>query len=305
MSPILQALIPVLLLILVGYLLRRAQLPGAGFWPAMERLTYYVLFPSLLVANLSPTDIHGQPMLELVITIVLALLVATLLLLLLRPLTRLTGPQFTSLFQGSIRFNTYIGIAVASALYGAEGLTLAAITSAILIPLVNLLCVVILINWGDHDQNQGWVRFGAAILKNPLLLASLGGIGLAIIGLRLPAPIAGTLELLGRAALPMGLLAVGAGLTLTAVRTHGYALLLSCVTKLAVMPLLMWFTAGLVGLPSPATTIVTLFAALPGATSAYILARQMGGDYELMAGMVTLQTAGGVITLPVILVFLV
>lgn len=301
MNSAITALLPVFLLIAVGYALRYTGVPGEGFWAPAERLTYYVFFPALLIFNLGRAPLAGQPIAPLAAALALAVVTLSLLLLLSRRVLGLSGPAFTSLFQGSIRFNTYIGIAAASALYGAAGLTLAAISMAILIPLINVLCVAVLTRWCNHGRAAGTQAVLLGILRNPLVIACATGIALNLTKIGVPAPLDGVLEILGRAALPMGLLAVGAGLNLRSLRQAGGAMALSCVTKLGAMPALMFLTTHLMGLPTTATAIAVLFAALPGATSAYILARQLGGDYELVAGMVTLQTGLAVITLPVTL----
>lgn len=298
MGTIVAALLPVFLLIAVGYALRRLGMPGEGFWAPAERITYYVFFPALLVHNLARAPLAGQPVAGLAASLVTAVAALSLALLLARPLLRLSGPAFTSLFQGSIRFNTYIGIAAAAALYGDSGLTLAAIAMAVLIPLINVLCVAVLTRWGNHGRAAGAGAVLLGIARNPLVLACVTGIALNLTGIGVPAPLGGVLEILGRAALPMGLLAVGAGLNLRSLRQAGGAMALSCVTKLAFMPALMTLTTFALDLPPTATAVAVLFAALPGATSAYILARQLGGDYELIAGMVTLQTGLAVFTLP-------
>lgn len=298
MSSVIAALLPVFLLIAVGYALRRFGMPGEGFWAPAERLTYYVLFPALLVFNLARAPLSGQPITPLAISLAIAVIALSLLLLAARPWLRLSGPAFTSLFQGSIRFNTYIGIAAAAALYGSGGLTLAAIALAILIPLINVLCVAVLTRWGNHGRSAGAMAVLLGILRNPLVIACASGIALNLSDIGVPAPLDGMLEILGRAALPMGLLAVGAGLNLRSLRQAGGTMILSCFTKLAAMPALMFLTTSLMGLPPTAAAVAVLFSALPGATSAYILARQMGGDHELVAGMVTLQTGLAIITLP-------
>jgi len=303
MASIINALLPVFLLIGVGYLLRRIGVPGEGFWAPAEHITYFVFFPSLLVYNLAQAPLASQAIGELAPTLVIAVSLLSLLLLVARGILQLHGPAFTSLFQCSIRFNTYIGIAAASALWGQPGLTLSAIALAVLIPMVNVYCIAVLVRWGDHGKGVGLANTLLGIIRNPLVLACIAGMALNLTGWGLPVMAAGVLEILGRAALPMGLLAVGAGLNLRALRSAGVPVGLSCITKLVLMPATMFIVAKLMQLPPLATSVAVLFAALPGATSAYILARQLGGDHELVAGMVTLQTALAVVTLPIAITY--
>ena len=138
---ILAALAPIFLLILFGHLLARTGFPGAGFWAPAERLTYYVLFPSLLVSSLATAPLGATALGPLALVLAGSVLAATLLLLLCRPLFGVDGPGFSSVVQGAVRFNTYVGLAAAYALLGQHGLTLAAVAIAVLVPLVNVVCV--------------------------------------------------------------------------------------------------------------------------------------------------------------------
>lgn len=304
MSPILGALIPVFALIAAGYLLRRIGFPGAAFWAPAERLTYFVFFPALLVYNLSRAPLAGQPTAHLAGALALAVVAVSIGLLVLHRVVGFAGPAFTSLFQGSIRFNSYVGIAAAVALHGALGLTLAAITLAVLIPLVNVLCVAVLTRFGAHGGANGVRATAGAVLRNPLVLACITGAAINLSGLGMPQPLDGVLLVLGHAALPVGLLAVGAGLNLRAMRHARITLVIGSLIKLVAMPLVVWAACRLLQVPPLASAVAVLFGALPGATSAYILARQLGGDHELIAGMITLQTAAAAVTLPVALLWL-
>lgn len=136
---ILAALVPIFALIALGHLLRRLDFPGDGFWPQLERLVYYVLFPALLVQKLATAPVDGSRILP-VAAAVLMLAAMTVLVLALRWALPVDGPGFTSVYQGSIRFNTYLGVATALAVYGAPGGATAALTLA----LVNVLSVAVL-----------------------------------------------------------------------------------------------------------------------------------------------------------------
>ncbi|ROR34258.1 AEC family transporter [Inmirania thermothiophila] len=296
MSAALAALLPLFLVIALGHLLRRAGFPGEGFWRPAERLTYYVLFPALLVLSLSRAELEGAGAARMAGALAAGVLAMTALLLVLRPRLGVPGPAFTSLYQGAVRFNTYVGLAATAALLGEAGLGLAAVALAVLVPLVNLLSVTLLARYGS-----GGIGLVRAVAGNPLILACAAGIGLRLAEVAPPAAAATLLELLGRAALPLGLLAVGAGLDFAAVRQRPGLLALGLAAKLALMPALVFAACRLLAVPEPASLVAVLFAALPGAPSAYVLARQLGGDGALMAGLVTGQTAAAVLTLPLVL----
>ncbi len=179
---------------------------------------------------------------------------------------------------------------------------LAAVITAVMIPLLNLFSVLAFALTSEQAFSPRQLLMTLA--RNPLILACLLGIALSLSGAALPLGVTSVLELLGRMALPMGLLAVGAGLDLRALRGGGRALVAASLIKLLFLPLLAFALAGLWQLDLLTTSVVVIFAAVPTATSAYILARQMGGDAELMAGIITAQTMISMLTLPVVLILL-
>jgi predicted permease len=300
---ILAALTPVFVLILGGQVMKRTGFPGDAFWEPVERLTYYVLFPALLIRNLALAPLDAISLVPLALVLATSVLLVTFALWLLRRGFAVEGPAFTSVMQGGIRFNTYVGLAASAALFGSEGLTLAAVVIAVLIPLINVLCVATLSRYGSAGQ-LGWGSLLRGVASNPLILACLAGILLNVTGIGLPWGSSDVLEIVGRASLPLGLLAVGAGLDAGAIRGNRRAIVVVTVVKLVVLPLVVAGGARLLGLPPTATAIAVLFAALPTAPSAYILALQMGGDSQLMAGLLTLQTVAAVLTLPLMLAWL-
>lgn len=288
------ALGPVFLLILFGALLRRINFPGAEFWPGIERLTYYIAFPALLVHRLALADFSNADFGRFALVICVALLLTSALTCLLRPWATRSAADFTSLFQGAIRFNTYIGLAVASALFGDPGLVIAAIAVSIMIPLVNMLSVIcfsLAIN--SNGKRLGDVLKGVlkGLFTNPLIIACLLGVALNVSGVGLGHGwIEDLLARLGSAALPLGLLAVGVALSLGTVRQDWPVIVTASVLKFGVFPGLMLGLATWWQLDQLSQQVLLLLACLPTATSAYILSRQLGGNAVMMANIISAQT---------------
>lgn len=236
-------------------------------------------------------------------TLVLSTLVVAALVVALRPLMGLGGSAFTSVFQGSIRFNNYVGVTAAAGLFGPQGIALAAVCNAAIVPTVNVLCVLVLARHGSARLS------GAGILRqiaaNPLIVGSLAGILAQALGLTLPPGIEPALRTLGAASLPLGLLCVGAALDFREVRRWTGPIASSSAMKFLAMPLATLAFAMLFGLEGPALTTALLFQTLPTASSAYIMARQLGGDAPLMAGITALQTVLALVAIPVVLIGLV
>jgi predicted permease len=299
----LTAVLPVFLVILLGLGLKKSRWVPDAFWAPAESLTYTVTFPALLVANLARADMTTVAWAPLMTVQALAvLIVAGAAVAARRPLSARLGldpAAFSSVFQSLIRPNTYVGLAVAAALYGEMGVTLTAICVAVVVPLVNVLSVSCLA-WLGRGQSASALGIARGIATNPLILACLLGIALNVSGLGLPPVIGPTLDILGRAALPVALLAVGAGLSFHHLRQAFAPVGVATVIKLAGLPMLVWGGGLLAGLDGPTTAVAVLYAGLPCSASSYVLARRMGGDAPLMAGLITAQTLASVVTVSVL-----
>lgn len=294
---IIGALGPLFLLILLGALLGYRRWPGVEFWPQLEKVIYFVLFPAMLVSTLATADVASVPIGRLALTLLGTLSVLALLLWAMRGWLHLDSAAFTSVFQGALRFNTYVGVAGAAALHGSAGATTAAVAVALMVPVINVMCVASFVAAGTLGK-ASMRKSIAALAQNPLILACLVGIGLNLSGIGLPGWSQDTVTLLGRAALPLGLVAVGVALRPAALLRLDRGVVVSNSVKLLLLPALVLAMAWLLGVDDITRDVALLFAALPTATSAYILARQLGGDAELMAAIITGQTLLAMLTLP-------
>ncbi|CCG09447.1 AEC family transporter [Pararhodospirillum photometricum] len=303
MTPSLSAIVAVFLVILLGTGLRRLRLIPDTFWAPAEALTYYVTFPALLVANLANASLDGVPWERLAVLEALGVGVGAAVLLACRPWLARRGmedPGFTSVFQGAIRPNTYIGLAVAAALFGPQGVTLTALCIAVVVPLVNVLAVSCMVRFGRGQRAtlRGFLR---GLATNPLILGCVVGLALQVTQTRLPPVVGGFLQMLASAALPLGLLAVGAGLSVRALGGALVPLGLSSAVKMLLTPAVVGAAGWALGLEGAVLAVAVLYAALPCSASAYVLARQMGGDAPMMAAIITGQTAAAAVVLPLIL----
>ncbi|WP_235576621.1 AEC family transporter [Pseudomonas taeanensis] len=294
---LLLALWPLFALIVAGYYLRRWEFPNEAFWPGAERLNYFMLFPALLFSSLASAPLDNPALPRLALAVMLGLGFGWLALLLLRRLRGWSAGRFGAFTQGALRFNTYLGLAAIGSLFGQEGLTLAALMLALMVPTVNVLSV-----WSLTAERGVSARsLLLPVLKNPLILACLGGVLLNLSGLGLPGGSDRLLGLLAAASLPLGLLCVGAALKPEQLGGEIPALAWNSVLRLLAMPLLAWAVAYGLNLPAMESSVLVLFFALPTAPTAYVLTRQLGGDSQLMAGLITLQTLLAAASLPLLL----
>lgn len=300
LGPFSAALIPIVTLIALGYLLRRLQFLPDVAWAGMERLTYFILFPALLVGTLGQQEIKGVPLLSLLTIVVVVLTSAALLLVgyfyFRRPVS---GATFTSIFQGGVRFNAYITLAVAQGLYGVEGLTFGSLLIGMVIVVINLLCISAFVIWGDTEL-VGATSFLRQVVGNPLIIACAVGWALSLSGAGLPGVSADILEILGRAALPFGLLAVGAALRPDLIRGHSWSIAVSSVVQYGWKPVVAALLCIQFGMTGAMAAVVIIAFMTPTAPSAYILARQLGGDAETMASIITFQTVAAFVVMPLL-----
>ncbi len=296
------ALAPVFLLIALGWLLRARGFLGASFWPGAERLVYWILFPALLLLTTASSDLTGLRSLPLAGALVAAILLTAGLAFALRGRLGLDGASFTSVFQGAIRNNTYVGLAGAGALYGAAGLAVMGIVVFVVVTLVNVLSVIVLLS--HRGRRMRVLDLLVSVASNPLILACVGGFALNATGLGLPALAGAMLDILGRAALTLALLCVGAGLDFGRLGRSPPAALAASALKLVVMPVATWGFCRMFGVEGVSAATALLFTAAPISASSYVLARQLGGDAPLMAGLITLSTILAALSMPLALAVL-
>ena len=304
MIHILSALIPIFSLIMIGYLFKRIQFPSYEFWPNADKLTYYVLMPSLLIYKLSTASIDANNSFKYVSTALLSIFIVLLILMLINKFTTFKASSFTSITQGGIRFNTYVFLALIDSIYGDTGLVLGILLITFVIPFINILCISIFALY----VNENKLTFSyllKSIFTNPLILACLLGGSINFIGIELPIFLSKTIGILASAALPLGLLSVGFGLVLKEINSSKSALVISSIAKLILTPLIMFFIAKLFELDNQMISILILFAVLPTAPSSFVLARQLGGDISLMSSIITVQTLLSILFIIFVLQYLI
>ncbi|MCG5516077.1 MULTISPECIES: AEC family transporter [unclassified Ectothiorhodospira] len=287
----LQILIPTFALIVAGFLLRRHAGFNPGFWSDLEWLIYYILFPALLFGSLARHPLEIQSAAGMIYTGFIFMLAGMALGYLGQRWMRLGQQEFASAFQCAFRFNSYIGFAILGGLYGAEGVAVFAILTGFMVPLANVGAVWALARHGNH----GLLR---ELARNPLVLSTFAGLAWSLSGWSLPTMIDTTLGFLGEAALPLGLIAVGAGLQLAGVGRHAPAIAYLTLVKLIAVPAISVGAAMLFGISGVYLAAALVLAALPTASSAYILAVRMGGDGQIVAALIATHTLAAAITLP-------
>jgi predicted permease len=289
MIHIFSALIPVFALILIGYFFKRIKFPSHEFWPQADKLTYYILMPSLLIIKLSTASLDNENSFGFVMSAILAIFFTMIILIVVNKIIPAPPSSFTSMVQGGIRFNTYVFLALAGSIFGDEGLVFAAIILTFAIPFINILCITIFALYITNDKLNFFYLL-KSIITNPLIIACGIGGGINFLGIDLPLLVNNTLEILSNAALPMGLLSVGFGLVIREIKSSKSEVIISSIAKHLIFPVLIFAFGTIFGIDGMMLSILVLFAVLPTAPSSFILARQLGGDIGLMSSIITVQT---------------
>lgn len=296
MSAFLTALVPVILIVALGQLLaRRGLVPGEAF-RALDRLSFLVLLPALIIRALANAEFDGAPW-----VMIAALMAAQVVMgafgLTARFWPGMSAPAVGTIIQSNVRWNTIIGLSLGGLLFGDEGLALVSLAAAAMIPVANVISVYALVSHAERPPGETPKPL-LALTRNPLIWACLIGIGLASFHVRLPVIADETLKMLANAAIALGLLSAGAGVDLGALKRAGLRTFTWSFVRLIGLPaatLVIGLAIGLNGLP---LAIALICAATPTAPNSYVLARELGGDTTLAANFIAAQTLLAALTLP-------
>ncbi len=291
----LDAFVPAFGLLLLGAALKRLLLPEDAVWAGIERLIFWVLLPALLVVAIGSVELGRLPILGMMTAIWLSLAAGTALSVWLARAWAQPHASMTSVLMGGIRFNNLVGFAIAGAMFGPAGLALGAVATGLIVPFVQFVTTTAFA-LGRPGGFRPWPVLRQIVL-NPLILGCVLGFAVAAAG-GLPPGVQPLLRALGQASVALGLLAVGAALSLATLRDRPVLQLATAALKLVVMPAITLLLCRALGLEALPTAMAVLFMALPTAATSYVMARAMGGDAPLMAAITTSEHLLAVVTLP-------
>lgn len=301
MLAIFQTISPIFLLIGLGVVLRRTRLFDETFWPGLDRMGFYVLYPTLLFITVLNADFGALNVAPVFASVSVGWLAVVAIAFSLWPFLRnraISGPTYSSIFQGSVRWNGFVALTAAYKMFPPEGAAMVALIMAAVVIPINLVSVSVVLRFsGNHTSARD---VGLKVLLNPFIVA----VGLALVLRQLPfgmpVVLTDTLDLLARAALGMGLLAIGAGLKIEAALKPSLPVWIAVGLKLFLYPALTIAMAVMLGVPAAQIEYLALAAAVPTAMNGYVVARQMGGDAPTYAAIATVQTAIAFVSIPLI-----
>ena len=299
----LPVIISVIFVLCLGQVLSRTILKEASFWQGISKLSYWVLFPALLFKTISQSDFTGFETNVTFITMLIGLFGVLTITWVIGANAKLSNANLSSVLQGGFRHNGFMALAIIAGLYGDAGVEFGTLCLAILVPPSNVLsvCVLIYLNKRQKQINIGQL-LAKEIARNPLILAIVAGLIAKYSPIEAPRVLIETAGLLGRGALPTLLLAVGAGVQFTSnFKGSLKPLALGLLAKVIIFPTLLVSTAMAFGIEGMALSIIAIFGVMPTAVSSYALAKELGGNADLMAEIISFQTF---LSLPAMLIWL-
>lgn len=303
MFQILNALIPIFSLIALGYFFKKIKFPSYDFWPLADKLTYFVLMPCLLIYKLSTASQQSNIDIYYFLTPIISIFLVFIILLFINIFFKFDSSSFTSIVQGGMRFNTYIFLAICDILFDDKGLLLAAILLPFVIIFINILCITTFALY-MNEKKLTISYFLKSIFTNPLIISCFIGTFIHFLNIQLPISLLNTFDIIGKTALPMGLLSIGFALVLKEMKTTKNEVFLSSLIKFILLPMSILFFANLFSLDKQMIAVLLIFAVVPTAPSSFVLARQLGGNLNLMSSIITIQTLISIISISFALEYL-
>lgn len=303
MLTIFESILPVFLLIGSGVVLRRLPIISKDVWPGIEQLTYWFLYPALLFVTIYDADFSPLRLDALLLSLLLAVAAMCVLLLAAWPIFQKTGwvahSEFSSVFQTSIRWNGFIALPVAQAIFPPQGAAVVALAMASIIIPINIVVVLVITRFADRDASIGILLRRMAL--NPFIISTGAAVLIRLLPFEIYEPVRVTLKLAGTSALGIGLMAIGAALRTERLSLKRSSIWPPVIAKLLVYPAVIAIIAWWLGVSGLEIQYLVLCAAVPTAANGYLLARLLGGDAELYAEVKTLQTALSFLTMPLVL----
>lgn len=298
MATVLAALLPIAAILALGKYSSSVNLLSRDGWIGLERITYFVLFPALIVSKLAVADFTGIDW-RLPTALIGAQLLLSLATIMAAALLRTPRDRIGVYVQSAARWNTFIALALAQDLFGAQGLALVAVSAAVMIPTANILSVSALMHFSNETVKP--VQMLKQLAVNPLVLACVIGIGLNVTRLPVPGQAFEILDSLAQATIALGLLTTGAAIDLSGRGRSMASVTLWSMVRLAGLPLIAGLIAVSLGLSGQILYVILIATAVPTAVNGTILARQLGADATLAANLIAFQTIGSIVSISVVL----
>jgi malate permease and related proteins len=299
--PILNAILPIFLVIFLGFMLRRLGFFDEAFVKVLNQMVYHIVLPVLVFWEISRSPFQESFNGWLVAVVFMAMGFMFLLIMASGKLMGFTPAQIGSLAQGSFRGNiAYIGLALVANIYGNQGLSKAGVLAGFMIPFMNFFSILGLVSQSSQIQGLlSWKTLFRSVLLNALIIGSFLGLLFSFFAWTLPPILANTFKMISGLSLPLALLSMGGNLSLQGIQGGLVPTIWASFLKLLGLPLFglalmqIWHIGGL------DFKITILLLSCPTAVVTYIMSSELGGDQDLSASIVMLTTLVSMVTITV------
>ena len=303
---IFESILPIFIITILGAILKRTFLSSEEFWRGIEKLSYFILFPSMMISSIHSVELKMSVLAKVIISVSIPTLIIAVVSLYYKKNNDTPNKRFTSVFQGSIRHNTYIFFALGGSLFKQEGLSIMASISAFMLIIINILVIFVFYHYvpRENEDKNAIIKMSKGLISNPLIVSCFIGLFLNYFKINMSPGILKTLNSLSGSAFAIGCLIIGSALKFdfknySTQETRDMLFIISA--KLLIYPLITVIVTKILGVTGVAKFVCILFAGIPTSTNSYILARQLGGDYVMMSNIITITTILSLFTLSLIL----
>lgn len=308
MQHIISSILPIFLIAILGKIIKIHWLKSKEFWKGLESLCYYLLFPIVLFNNISSADVGAFHLIHLVMGLVISSIILSAALIALQRHYKIDGKLFTSIYQGSVRYNSYIFFAMGDALFGNEGMVIVSVIAAYMIIFTNILTVTVFSIYAPQSDDIAIKRGDSQVTRalkklftNPLIISSILGFLSNHLEIDMSDSIHKTFSMMSESAFGVGMLYVGSGLRFNMMNINKFALFSTLLFKLILFPAITFIILKIIGVSGLALTIGVLYSSLPTSTNSYLLSKKLGGDSDSMASILTATIALSVLSLSLIM----
>lgn len=298
MTTVLFALLPIAAILLLGKIVSNTSILSQEGWIGLEKITYFVLFPALIVSKLAVADFSNVDW-RMPFALIAAQLTVSGLSILLGFALGAPRERIGVYVQSAARWNTFIALALAQELMGAQSVALVAVAAAGMIPIANVVSVAALMRFSSTEVKI--VELLRKLAVNPLVLACVIGIGLNLSRLPLPSEAMNILDLLAQATIALGLLTTGAAIQVKGRSAPFVAVGSWSLLRLVGLPVVAGALAIALGISTEILLVMLIATSVPTASNGTILARQLGADANLAANLIACQTVFAIATITAIL----
>jgi predicted permease len=298
MTDILTTILPIFVIIFLGWGLRHIHFMQEGFLKPANRLVYYVAIPAMIFREIAEAELVQHFSLTLVAATLTPLILVALTGLILVRGIKLQRHQVGSFLQCSFHGNLgYIGLAVSFYFLGDEGFTRASILAGFLMLLQNFLAVVALSRFNkEPNQTISTLSLIRRVLLNPVIISAMAGMTFSLTGLDLPVILDRSLKILSGMALPLALLVIGTSISFAQMRQQLRVTALISLLKLMLLPALGLAFFYFLEIGSTEYLPALILLASPTATVSYVMASEMAGDADLATAAISITTLISAVT---------